>query len=445
MLRTFCSLRFLILLVALVACSFTSSFVLAQTLTPIHHFGQHSDGKIPDGQLLADATGNLYGTTADGGTSGDGVVFELSPPTTAGWSETLLYSFSGPDGASPTGSLVSDSAGNLYGTTFFGGALGFGTVFQLSPPATSGGTWTETVLYSFQDMPDGRFPGGGVIRDAAGNLYGETVNGGSCTTNGGSGIVYELSPPAISGGAWTEQILYSFQASCTSHDLGGPQGGLTFGKNGSLFGVTTFGSEDTDSGGGVFRLQPPPAGQTQWIEEVLHVFTGGSDGYNPYGRLIADQKGNYYGTTAAGGTGCSDSTGCGIVFEMSQAAVKGGGWTETILYEFTGGNDGASPFAPLLFDPQGNLLGTASAGAVQDCSGNYVGGCGTVFKLTPPSTNGEMWNEITLHTFTGDAGADEGRSYSGLTYGRNGILYGLTASYGSKTQPEYGTAFKLVP
>jgi uncharacterized repeat protein (TIGR03803 family) len=410
----------------------------AQTLTTSYRFLQTSSGSYPDGELLADAAGNLYGTTQSGGGFGQGAVFELSP-NGSGWTETVLYSFAGgTDGYYPGHGVIADKAGNLYGTTLYGGtSASYGTVYQLTPPSAPGGAWTENVLYRFQGIParDGEFPTAGLVMDAAGNLYGETVNGGTCTTNQGSGVVFELSPPAISGGSWTEQVLYSFQWSCNNHDAGGPQGGLTLDSHGNLLGVTTFGSKVGISAGTIFRLRPPALGQTRWTEQILHNFIGGSDGSYPYGQLILDSKGNLYGTTEWGGTGCSSSQ-CGTVFELSPPTA-GGAWTESILYQFTGNSDGQQPFGALVADRRGNLFGTTSAGGDIACS------CGTVFELTPPATQGAPWAQSTLHAFTG--GADGSFLSFGLTMGHSGSLYGTTTGSGSKKPQQLGTIFRIVP
>jgi hypothetical protein len=212
--------------------------------------------------------------------------------------------------------------------------------------------------------------------------------------------------------------------------------------------ATAYGTTVGIPGGTVFRLLPPTAGHAQWTEKVLHSFTSGSDGYNPYGGVTIDSKGNLYGATATGGgsngTNCTGTSGCGIVFELSPPAVAGGEWTETILYVFTGGNDGASPFAGVIFDRNGNLYGTVVNGGLGTCSGSYDGGCGAVFKLTRPSTQGGAWTETTLHTFTG-AGGDEGLPYTGLTFGKNGRLYGATSGNNGAKPRQFGTIFKIVP
>jgi uncharacterized repeat protein (TIGR03803 family) len=258
--------------------------------TILHSF-TGNDGSNPYGSLIFDKAGNLYGTTLFGGENGDGVVFELKP-SQGGWAETVLHSFAGSDGLNPNPSLTFDRAGNLYGTTNSGGASGLGTVFELM---RSGGTWTEHVLYSFTTVfPDGTVPGAGVIFDSAGNLYGTTSQGGS--SNGGT--VFELMP---SNGGWTEAILYSFNV-VSGYQL---EAGLTFDKAGNLYGTTWGGGANGD--GVVFELTPSKSG---WVESVLHNFNG-SDGYLPYG-LVIDSTGNLYGMADQGG-----ANGDGVVFELT--------------------------------------------------------------------------------------------------------------------------------
>jgi uncharacterized repeat protein (TIGR03803 family) len=206
-----------------------ASALAAPAETVLHSF-IGSDGLFPYAGLIADSKGNLYGATSAGGaiidcnplppTPGCGVVFKLSPPATAGgaWTVTVLHVFSGypsgPDGAFPDGRLIADSKGKLYGTTFGGGASGDGTVFELSPPATAGGAWTETVLYAFCSLAncsDGSETVAGLIADSQGNFYGTTIWGGAP----GNGVVFELSPPATAGGALTETVLYAFKGAAT--------------------------------------------------------------------------------------------------------------------------------------------------------------------------------------------------------------------------------------
>jgi uncharacterized repeat protein (TIGR03803 family) len=441
----------LVAIAPVVLALLASTAAFAQTLPTLHRFAAQSGGTIPlSGTLLADQSANLYGTTNYGGASNDGTVFELSPPVTDGaWTETVLHSFAGgSDGVSPTGHLVADAVGNLYGVTAFGGSGSSGIVYQLVPPATTGGGWTENVLYSFQGFADGSFPSAGLIFDSSGNLYGETGFGGSCATNQGSGTIYELSPPTVPGNPWTKTTLFSFTQNCGGTDGHSPSGGLVLGKGGALYGTTTFGGapQGTEPAEGtVFRLGPPVAGKTEWTFSTLHTFTVGTDGMNPRAGVVFDSKGNLYGTTQAGGdlSACPSGTpGCGTAFELSPAG--GGVWNETIIYAFTGGNDGGDPFTPLLVDGNGNLYGTATNGGVGTCAGSQLGGCGSVFKLIPPSTSGGTWTEVTLHTFTGTS-SDEGMPYSGVIFGKNHRLFGTVAGNNLATPKQYGTVFKVVP
>jgi uncharacterized repeat protein (TIGR03803 family) len=325
----------------------------------LRSFGNGTDGYAPSAGLIFDAAGNLYGTTQyGGGANAYGTVFELTPAGGGNWTETVLYSFrSGTDGAVPGAGLIFDAAGNLYGTTTAGGPNN-GTVFELTP--TTAGGWTEQVLYRFcsqANCTDGQYPYGSLIFDAAGNLYGTTEFGGTY----GAGTVFKLTPAA--GGGWTETVLYSFGRGT---DGASPLVGLIFDVVGNLYGTTTFGG--TYGAGTVFELTPTAGGG--WTETVLHSFNpnNGTDGFNPYAGLIFDAAGNLYGTTYYGG-----SYGGGTVFELTPAA--GGGWTETVLRSFGNGTDGFWPYAGLIFDHAGNLYGTTEYGGTH----NY----GTVFELTP--------------------------------------------------------------
>jgi uncharacterized repeat protein (TIGR03803 family) len=328
-----------------------------------------TDGSYPSATLIFDAAGNLYGTTAFGGAYGWGTVFELTPKHGGGWTEKVLHSFTGPDGAYPGGGLIFDAAGNLYGTTSNGGiyACGLsecGTVFELTPTASGG--WTEQVLHNFSNSPDGAGPGGALIFDAAGNLYGPTGGGGTY----GVGTVFELTPTGRVG-SWTEKVLYSFS---NSPDGAGPGGALIFDAGGNLYGTT--GSGGTYGKGSVFELTPTP--EEGWTEKVLHSFGNGTDGVAPDAGVIFDTIGNLYGTTQMGGT-CQyqGGAGCGTVFELMP--TRGGDWTEMVLYNFctqTNCLDGMNSYAGLIFDAAGNLYGTTMYGGA-----NFADG--TVFELTP--------------------------------------------------------------
>jgi uncharacterized repeat protein (TIGR03803 family) len=240
--------------------------------TVLHEFGSGTDGAAAYGRVISDAAGSLYGTTALGGTSGAGIVFELTKPKApAVWTETILYNFTGgSDGSQPYGGLIFDAAGNLYGTTFQGGASGAGTVYQLTPG--QGGTWTETVLYSFAGDADGMGPQSDLNFDQAGNLFGTTTGGGSP----GNGIVFELM--AGQGGSWTETVLHRFMTS----EGTSPRAAVIFDSKGSLYGTLANGG--AAGAGAVFRLKATNGGA--WAEETLYTFTGGNDGLGPLCRLI---------------------------------------------------------------------------------------------------------------------------------------------------------------
>jgi uncharacterized repeat protein (TIGR03803 family) len=270
-------------------------------------------GGLPYGGLTLDAAGNLYGTTSDGGAYHNtcGTVFELKHPSAGVWSQQVLHVFNldGVDGCSPQASLIFDAAGNLYGTTIYGGNAGGGTVFEFTP---STGTWTEQILHNFVlNSTDGSHPKAHLISDSAGNLYGTTYDGGA----GNGGIVYQLMPG--SGGSWSEVILHSFNWA----DLNGSYlfGGLAQDSAGNLYGTTADGGTGSCSGGSgcgtVFELTPATGGSWNWT--LLYPFAGNPDGAAPFAGLISDSVGNLYGTTAGGGPYSKGALGGGTAFEFT--------------------------------------------------------------------------------------------------------------------------------
>ena len=388
----------------------------AQTESVLYAF-TGTDGYGPYANLVFDAAGNLYGTTVIGGASDAGTVFQLTP-TSSGWQESVLYSFTGgSDGANPWSALVLDAAGNLYGTTYFGGSHSYGIVFSLSQTSTG---WQFTVLHSFTGGFDGGNPHAGVILDTSGNLYGTTYFGGR-----GNGVVFELSPSAT---GWKESVLHFFSG---QNDGGYPGSRLLFDAAGKLYGTTTAGGLDHQ--GVVFRLSPNSSGT--WNEAVLHAFTGGKDGAVPWGGLIVDPAGNLYGTTLNGGnlTTCS-GMGCGTAFKLKPAS--NGAWIESVLHSFIGKADGAFPYGGLTIDASGNLYGaTYFSGNLTDCSGS---GCGNIFKLTHSA--GSNWKETVLYTFKGDTdGADP---YSPPILDAAGNLYGVAPQAGST---QMGVVYEITP
>jgi uncharacterized repeat protein (TIGR03803 family) len=261
------------------------------TEATLYVFSGGWDGAVPAAGLVLDRAGRLYGTTSAGGAHGNGVVFSLSTTSVAGF--VVLHSFTGSDGSSPNGALVFDASGNLYGTTAVGGAYGAGTVFKLKPNRGGVG-WTETVLHSFTGGTDGGDPNGGLVFDAAGNLYGLAQTGGSA----GNGTVFQLTPNA--DGSWSQSVIYAFQG--PPNDGAFPAGPLTFDHAGNMYGVTGFnGSPET-----VFKLTPSTGGH--WTETVLGTLRGNFFGVN--GGLAIDGAGNLYGTNYGDG-------GEGYIFEVT--------------------------------------------------------------------------------------------------------------------------------
>lgn len=395
----------------------------------IYRFQGGTDGYFPTGTLLKDDAGNLYGSTAEGGTPGlcdgygCGTVFELTPPAQAGdpWVESVLYRFQGDnDGSDPNSPLVADRQGNLYGSTATGGDLGNGTIFELERPSAPGGSWIHKVLHSFKGVPSGTGTGDGALPsavrfDAAGNLYGTTDQGGLCVTSDDIttcfGSVFRLAPPSHLGGTWTESVLYRFGLT----GLNDPHGGVIFDRQGNLYGTTYTGGVPPYFLGGVFELSPPGSGGETWQETTLFEFAL-TDGGAPNGSLIFDAAGNLYGTTLIGGT-----SGYGTAFELSPPESGIGSWRETILYDFLTDGDGNSPLAELIFDKTGNLYGTDWMGGLSNR--------GSVFQLTPPSSPDGTWSEVTLHTF--GSGNDGSEPRSGLIFGAGGALYGTASQGGS--------------
>jgi uncharacterized repeat protein (TIGR03803 family) len=378
----------------------------AQTENVLHNFTGGDDGGGPYAGLISDGAGDFYGTTPFGGLGGQfnghGIVFKLSANNTGGWRETVLYRFKGgTDGGNPVGPLIFDSAGSLYGTAANGGAFGHGVVFELSRTEAS---WSETVLYSFSGGEDGENPETGLILDRAGNLYGTTLG---CCGGSGYGTVFELSPSG--GGGWTEQVLYSvetttsyagltmddagkifgigndsvFELSPNGHGgwnptvihnfAGGPKDGgqaestLVLDKAGNLYGTTVYGG--ARGVGTVYKLSH---GKKGWKEQILYSFKGGKkDGTGPFGGMVLDAGGNLYGTTDGGGK--YGKYGNGTVFELA-APVGKVGYKEKVLWNFDG-PDGSEPDGILLLDSAGNLKGTTYAGGTSNWGG--------VFELTP--------------------------------------------------------------
>jgi uncharacterized repeat protein (TIGR03803 family) len=364
------------------------SSAAGQTFVLLHTFTGGKDGANPQGTLVLNG-GNLYGTAYDGAL-GYGTVFQVNIKT---HKLTVLHAFAGPpsDGQFPLSGLVLDQGRNFYGTTYAGGALGLGTVYQVN----SGGT--ESVVHSFAGSSDGCLPYSGLIRDSQGNLYGTTSCGGAPP---GGGAVFKLDTT----GQLT--LLYSFGSDFPS---GGffPIGGLLLEK-GELYGTTALGGDY----GTVFKVNVQTGASA-----VLHNFTSGLDGSYPAAGLIGDSAGNLYGTTEYGGDGFGEISGYGVVFKLNIPTSL-----ETILYTFN--YTGGGPTAGLVRDSQGNLYGTTVYGT------SY----GNVFKL---DTSGNL---TVLHAFS--EGADGEFPQAGLVMDSEGNLYGATSAGGKYG---YGTIFAITP
>lgn len=351
--------------------------------TVLHSFTGGADGVFPYfNGVTRDPAGNLYGATYSGGTSNAGVVYELD----AAGTETVLYSFTGgADGGNPrAGGVIRDPAGNLYGTTFQGGTANAGVVYKLDT------TGRETVLYSFAGAADGANPTS-LIRDSAGSLYGITGRGGTAS----AGVIYKVDTTGH------QTVLYTF----TGGADGGHPTGVMRDSAGNLYGTANQGG--TANAGVVYKLD------TGAQETVLYSFTGGADGGDPDGGVIEDSEGNLYGTTLVDGTANG-----GVVYKLDAAGQ------ETVVYSFPGTVDGSGPYAPVIRDSAGNLLGTDEYGGAV--------GWGVVYKVAP---NG---HETVLYTFTG--GVDGGYPYSGVIEDSTGNLYGTTNSGGAAG---LGVVYKL--
>ena len=392
-----------------------------------------ADGKYPEGVLVQDAAGNLYGTTVEGGDFDGGTVFKLD---TTGH-QTVLYTFCSAanctDGASPYAGEIRDALGNLYGTTMNGGNSnpnicplgdGCGTVFKLDT------TGHETVPYSFcsaggANCTDGTNPWyGSLIQDAAGNLYGTTVYGGtsSCLNSifKTCGTVFKLDTTG------DETVLYSFGS--YSGDGVEPYEGLIQDPAGNLYGTTPY-TNACCGGGTVFKVDT--AGQ----ETVLYTFCSApncTDGREPETVLVQDGSGNLYGTTTGGGanSGANGGFGGGTVFKVDATGQ------ETVLYSFCSAAkcaDGTVPAFGLILDATGNLYGTAGGGARNK---------GVVFKIAPPTEPGGPWTETVLHNFCSSAKCADGSGPYGLVQDAAGNLYGTAVGGGVG---KGGTVFKLTP
>jgi len=374
------------------------------------------DGANPAAPLVSDANGNFYGTAANGCTYNYGCVFKLSHPNGI-WTQTVLYSFSGSDGATPSASVTLDSAGNLYGTTALGGDFNLGTAFELTP--TTRGPWTETVLHSFGSGTDGYGPSE-LILSSTGDIYGITQFGGTASAGSDNGgTVYRL---AYAGGAWTETILYSFPGEFLGPNGDLPIGGLAIDHAGNLYGVTQAGG--TAGKGTVFTLARAADGT--YTERIIHSFNL-ADGNLPNSTPVFDSVGNLYGTTYFGGNvNACPSDGCGVIYQLTKNSD--GSWTEAVVRELQK-EDGWEAVGPVVFDRVGNLYAAAQAGGADSW--------GTILKLSPRAP--APWTETIVHNFTNNP---DGASPSGILVNSAGSIFGTTGAGGSS---QMGVIFEIAP
>jgi uncharacterized repeat protein (TIGR03803 family) len=376
-------------------------------------FGGSPAGYATSG-LVADSSGNLYGEVSTNNNCSCGLVYKLSPQPGGTWQFAPIHEFTGPDGLEPQGGLIFDSSGNLYGTTYGGGATGNGTVFVLHPTETG---WAEKVLYSFGTTTnDVLNPYASLTMDSSGNLYGTAENGGTSLLHegcdeSGCGGVFKLTR---TGEEFTESVLYNF----TGGDDGAfPNSNVIFDSAGNLYGTTTF--SNAAATGTIFELSPSTG--AQWTDKTLYAFTGGTDGGEPFAGLIFDAAGNLYGTTSRDGdVGLCNGPGCGTVFQLSPQT--GGTWSFNVILTFNGSN-GANPVSNLIIDSADNLYGTTPGGGED--------GYGTVFRLSPSHNN---WVEEFV-SFSGNNGV----SPYGTLLLNNGFLYGATQHGGHG----YGVVFDI--
>jgi len=327
----------------------------------LHSFGNGADGSFPWAGVTIGPDGSLYGTTYDGGTTQNGIVYNLRPPATfcgsisCPWVETILYNFTrGSDGGDPQGGVVFDRSGNMYGTNVNGGSGDVGVAYTMTH---SNDGWSYQVIYPFSNGLDGGNPGPLLI-DGAGNLYGPAAVGGLPGCGGfGCGTIFKLSR---SGSGWTEQTLYQFHDSSDGSD---PQGGVIMDSAGSVYGSTCCGD---GTGGTIFELSPSGG---IWNFNLLYAYNG--IGLGPEGNLVRDAAGNLYGATVFNGRYNE-----GVVFKLTPTS---GGWIYTSIHDFTGGTDGEWPEGGLAIDSNGNVYGTTYQGGLQNCAD----GCGVVYEITP--------------------------------------------------------------
>jgi uncharacterized repeat protein (TIGR03803 family) len=383
----------------------------ASTVKVLYSFNA-ANGKNPVSGVVFDKNGNLYGTTPTGGSKDCGVVYQLTPGQNGKWTQTVIFEFDClAKGGDPVTGLTIDAQGNLYGTTWMGGSHAHGTVFRLTKGQN--GMWSEKVLHDFAWSTDGGQPGGSLVFDQNGKLYGTSFSGGAF----GYGNVFRLTPD--NQDHWNLDTLHSFNRD--QHDGYNPLAGVIIGSDGSLYGTTKEGG--SKGYGIVYQLIP---NGNKWKEKILHTFNpeNGKDGAYSQASLFVDANGSLYGTTQEGGK----EGFYGIAFKLTFDLVSNK-WQYSIIHSFTNGGDGGQPMDSLITDASGNVYGTTTSGGIS----------GTAFKLALVPETGK-WKETVLHKFKD--GNDGSKPHSGLILDAAGNMYGTTQEGGSS---DMGTVFQLIP
>jgi uncharacterized repeat protein (TIGR03803 family) len=416
------------LILAISAFSAPLQAAAASTLKTVYSFtGKSGDGAGPIDGLVKGAFGAFYGVTTSGGAKGEGSVFALTF-TGSSWTERVIYSFNETLGNTPRSQVIVDSAGALYGTTQHGSSTGQGVVYKLTPPSTANGTWAPSILYKFPGGTPGQEPRGRLLLDSNGVLYGTTYNGGASASAGGTkclfgcGVVFKLAPPANLGKAWTYSVIHMFRQ---GNDGSHPVKGLTADTSGALYGTTlNGGSQSCNNGidlgcGVVFKLTPPAAGKAQWTEQILYRFADNAGGQSTPTDLFLDSAGDVFGGAPTGGAGK-----VGLIYQLSPISGTAGYKLIKVhnFYEGTGISD-------LIADSAGDLFGTTNE------AGAY--GFGTIFEHNAPATSGGPRTYGILYNFLAGGGfplsnlvQENNGSFLGLTQGGGahnaGSIYELT-------------------
>jgi hypothetical protein len=408
----------------------------AVTLTTLHAFHGNKDGANPEGGVIIDNDGVLYGTadTGGGGSRNSGVVFSLTPPSgrDGKWAFKPLHRFTGgSDGGYPV-DLSMDANGNLFGYT----VIRFGTVFELKKPVVDGQPWRFQTLYTFSGGTDGAYPNS-VAAQPDGSVIGTTSAGGigPCTYASndpptGCGVLFRLTSSRVPGAPWRETLLHSFTGGSSD---GARPNGAPIAIDGSLLGVALQGGSGNCIDGGtgtvggcgvVYRLAPD--GQGGWSESVVRDFLGGTQGAGPFAGLVADGSGAFYGVTASGGDTTGDPNGNGLVYQLLPVS---GGYVVNPIHRFTSGDtDGSHPEGGLLVAPDGTLFGTTEFGP----SGYH----GTAFSLAYDPVS-HTWGETILAKF---AAPDGVFAVGKIARDQAGAIYGVTYQGGKLND---GTVYRL--